>query len=165
MTFAFQQFTVSSYKPVFIFLAPYWNSSQQPDDLETFFFEIWRMWAIFSMENPVYRSKSYFRSRFCPKKNTATNRLYGLVWDRATYKAQATHLKKEHHLQEIFWRKDLWTHLETNIPMQLATPTGATAVVPALKIKVSTWSWTFPENLIEPFLDALCFVLWQKETF
>ncbi len=44
------------------FLAPYWNLSQKPGDLETFFFEIWRIWAIFAMENPLYRSKLYFSS-------------------------------------------------------------------------------------------------------
>jgi len=27
------------------------------------FFEIWRILAIFSMENPLYRSKSYFSGR------------------------------------------------------------------------------------------------------
>jgi hypothetical protein len=29
-------------------------------DLETFFFGIWQIWAIFSMENPLYRLKLYF---------------------------------------------------------------------------------------------------------
>jgi hypothetical protein len=43
-----------------VYLATYWNLSYKCGDLETFFLEIWRIWAIFPMENPLYRSKSYF---------------------------------------------------------------------------------------------------------
>jgi hypothetical protein len=54
-----------------IFLAPYWNLSQKPGDLETRFFKIWRILAIFSMENPLYRSKSYFSGQnFATQKKT-----------------------------------------------------------------------------------------------
>jgi hypothetical protein len=58
-----------------IFLATYWNLSQNSGDLEIYFFEIWKIWAIFSVENPLYRSKSYFQvevwQNFKKKKNTA----------------------------------------------------------------------------------------------
>jgi hypothetical protein len=46
-----------------IFLATYWNLAQNSGDLEIYFFQIWQIWAIFSMENPLYWSKSYFSGR------------------------------------------------------------------------------------------------------
>jgi hypothetical protein len=67
-----------------IFLATYWNLSKNSGDLEIYFFEIWQIWEIFSMENPLYRSKSYFSNqhltKFRPNKNTAPNVL-GLLLD------------------------------------------------------------------------------------
>jgi hypothetical protein len=58
-----------------IFLATYWNLSQNSGDLEIYFFGVWKIWAIFSMENPLNRSKSYFSCKnltiFHQKKNTA----------------------------------------------------------------------------------------------
>jgi hypothetical protein len=43
-----------------IFLATYWNLYWKSGDPEIFSFEIWLIWA---MENPLYRSKSYFSGR------------------------------------------------------------------------------------------------------
>jgi hypothetical protein len=54
---------------------------------------IWkkRIWAIFSMENPLYMLKSYFSGRnlakFCPQKNTA-------VWGRISEYQKSTPVKK-----------------------------------------------------------------------
>ncbi len=43
-----------------IFLATYWNLYWKSGDWEKNSFEIWLIWA---MENPLYRSKSYFSGR------------------------------------------------------------------------------------------------------
>jgi hypothetical protein len=66
-----------------IFLATYWNLSQNSGNLEIYFFEIWQIWAIVSMENPLYRSKSYFSgqhfAKFHKKENTAPKVLAHLL--------------------------------------------------------------------------------------
>jgi len=43
-----------------IFLATYWNSSLKSGDLDFLFLEIWLIWGISYMQNPLYMSKSYF---------------------------------------------------------------------------------------------------------
>jgi hypothetical protein len=54
-----------------IFLATYWNSLSKSGDLifylNFFFFEIWRIWTIFPMKNPLYWLKSYFASQIFAK--------------------------------------------------------------------------------------------------
>ncbi len=75
MTFAFQQFYCKSLQTsVYILgsllelITTWWFGN--------FFFEIWRIWAIFSMENPLYRSKSYFRSILPQKKHCYKHALW-----------------------------------------------------------------------------------------
>jgi hypothetical protein len=36
------------------------NYQKKSGELESFFLEIWQIWAIFCMENPLHRLKSYF---------------------------------------------------------------------------------------------------------
>jgi hypothetical protein len=62
-----------------IFLATYWNLSQNSGDLEIYFFEIWKIWAMFSVENPLYRSKSYFPGRRLAKFQKKTLHLRCLL--------------------------------------------------------------------------------------
>jgi hypothetical protein len=54
-----------------IFLATYWNSSLKSGDLVFFSFKIWRIWAIFFIRNPLYRSK--FGKISPRKKNMFSN--------------------------------------------------------------------------------------------
>ncbi len=51
----------------FIFLAIYCNLSLKSGDLD---FSSWRIWAIFFIKNPFYRSKSFFWWNFTPKNNS-----------------------------------------------------------------------------------------------
>jgi hypothetical protein len=53
-----------------IFLAT-WNLLWKNWRFEfSFLFEIWRMWTIFPMKNPLYQSKSYFSGRILALKKT-----------------------------------------------------------------------------------------------
>jgi hypothetical protein len=46
-----------------IFLTAFWKLLQGAGDRKFFLFEIWWIWVILPMQNPLYRSKSYFSGR------------------------------------------------------------------------------------------------------
>jgi len=51
-----------------MFLATYWNLLQKSGHVNFFLFEIWRIWTIFPMKNPLYYwSKSHFSGRIFAK--------------------------------------------------------------------------------------------------
>jgi hypothetical protein len=74
--------------------------------LETLFFKIWRIWAIFHMENPLYRSTSYFSgqnlAKLHPKKLASINKYGNILLRNTIFCCFEVILFLKRNLQKIF---------------------------------------------------------------